>query len=83
MVFQITEERIKMVKADDYNVLSYFGKNIALTLKNGKVDKDILLGIDYYDDNDEGDGFILAVDGDKTIGRLVLEKDVERVEFED
>ena len=72
-----------MVKADDYNVLSYFGKNIALTLKNGKVDKDILLGIDYYDDNDEGDGFILAVDGDKTIGRLVLEKDVERVEFEE
>lgn len=41
MVFQITEERIKMVKADDYNVLSYFGKNIALTLKNGKVEKDI------------------------------------------
>ena len=83
MIFQITEERIKMVKADDYNVLSYFGKNIALTLKSGKVDKDILLGIDYYDDNDEGDGFILAVDGDKSIGRLVLEKDVERVEFED
>ena len=83
MVFQITEERIKMVKADDYNVLSYFGKNIALTLKNGKVEKDIFLGIDYYDDNDEGDGFILAVDGDKTIGRLVLEKDVERVEFEE
>ena len=52
-------------------------------MKNGNVDKDILLGIDYYDDNDEGDGFILAVNGDKTIGRLVLEKDVERVEFED
>jgi len=52
-------------------------------LKNGKVDKDILLGIDYYDDNDEGDGFILAVNRDKTIGRLVLEKDVERVEFEE
>ena len=83
MVFQITDERIKMVKADDYNVLSYFGKNIALTLKNGKVDKDIFLGIDYYDDNDEGDGFILAVDGDRTIGRLVLEKDVEKVEIED
>lgn len=83
MVFQITEERITVVKADDYNILSYFGKNISLTLKNGKVDKDIFLGIDYYDDNDEGDGFILAVNGDRTIGRLVLEKDVERVEFED
>ncbi|MDK7187070.1 hypothetical protein HMPREF2758_05295 [Facklamia sp. HMSC062C11] len=72
-----------MVKADDYNILSYFGKNISLTMKNGKVEKDIFLGIDYYDDNDEGDGFILAVNGDRTIGRLVLEKDVERVEFED
>lgn len=83
MVFQITEERITVVKADDYNILSYFGKNISLTMKNGKVEKDIFLGIDYYDDNDEGDGFILAVNGDRTIGRLVLEKDVERVEFED
>lgn len=83
MVFRITEERITVVKADDYNILSYFGKNISLTMKNGKVEKDIFLGIDYYDDNDEGDGFILAVNGDRTIGRLVLEKDVERVEFED
>ena len=29
MIFQITEERIEVIKADDYNVLSYFGKKIA------------------------------------------------------
>lgn len=44
--------------------------------------KGYILGIDYYDDNDKGDGFILAVNGDRTICRLVLEKDVEKVEIE-
>ena len=83
MIFQITEERIEMEKPHDYFYFENLGKIISLKIKNGKVEKDIFLGIDYYDDNDEGDGFILAVDGDKTIGRLVLEKDVERVEFEE
>lgn len=76
-------EVVIMVKAHDYFYFENLGKVISLTMKNGKVEKDIFLGIDYYDDNDEGDGFILAVNGDRTIGRLVLEKDVERVEFED
>lgn len=52
-------------------------------MKDGTVDNGIYLGYDPEYDNDEGDGFILDVDGKVTVGRLVLEKDVEKVEFLD
>ena len=83
MGFQIIIIRkgISMIKADDYNYLQNFGKKIILKLNNDKTTEDVFLGVDYFDDNDVGDGFILAVDGDTSVGRLVLEKDVERVEF--
>lgn len=51
--------------------------------KDGSVDRGIFLGVDPEYDNGEGDGFVLDVDGDTTVGRLILAKDVERVEFED
>lgn len=71
-----------MVKARKYNLIEYHHRKIKLHLKNGEVDYGIFLGFDPFEDNDEGDGFILDVNGDTTVGRLVLEKDVERVEFE-
>ncbi|WP_244896573.1 hypothetical protein [Falseniella ignava] len=52
-------------------------------MKNGNVDRGKFLSYDSIFDNDIGDGFVLDVNGDDSIGRLVLEKDVERVEFED
>lgn len=70
-----------MVKASDYNKPGYNGRKIILHLKNGKKDKGTLLSVDYEYDNDEGDGFILDVDGDTTVGRLITEDRVERVEF--
>lgn len=70
-----------MVKAREYNLIEYHHRKIKLFLKNGEVDSGIFLGFDPEYTNDEGDGFILDVDGDTTIGRLVLEKDVERVEW--
>ncbi|HFI0682440.1 TPA: hypothetical protein ACGO1T_000868 [Streptococcus suis] len=70
-----------MVKADEYNYIKYHHKKIRLTMKDGTIDTGIYLGFDSEYDNDEGDGFILDVDGDVYSGRLVLEKDVEKVEF--
>lgn len=72
-----------MVKANDYADFDYHLKKIKLYLKDGTVDSGIYLGFDPVEDNDEGDGFILDVDGDTYVGRLVLEKDVEKVEFID
>ncbi|EFR30861.1 hypothetical protein [Eremococcus coleocola] len=70
-----------MVKAIHYDSLDNRHRKIKLYLKDGTVDKGIFLGFDPIEDNDEGDGFILDVDGDTTVGRLITEDRVERVEF--
>ncbi len=67
----------------DYEAWNNLKRNIVLHLKNGDIDKGVFLGADHGFDNGEGDSFILDVDGDTTVGRLILAKDVERVEFED
>ena len=72
-----------MVEARSYNLPKYIGRSIILHMKNGNVDRGKFLSYDSIFDNDIGDGFVLDVNGDDSIGRLVLEKNVERVEFED
>lgn len=72
-----------MVKAYDYYKWENLGKKIILHMKNGDIEKGVFLDYDDAEDNDIGDGFILDVDGDTSIGRLVLEKDVERVDIGD
>lgn len=71
-----------MVKAKEFNLPEYLSRRVKLYMKDGTVDVGIFLSYDSIRDNDEGDGFVLDIDGDTTVGRLVLEKDVERVEFE-
>ncbi|WP_248623922.1 hypothetical protein [Eremococcus coleocola] len=50
-------------------------------MRDGSIETGVFLGFDPIEDNDEGDGFILDVDGDTTVGRLITEDRVERVEF--
>lgn len=72
-----------MVDSLSYDKWENYGKTIVLYMNDGTVDRGIFLGVDPEYVNEEGDGFILDVDGDTTVGRLILGKDVERVEFED
>ncbi|EKB58925.1 hypothetical protein [Falseniella ignava] len=72
-----------MVDPFKYNKWENRLKTIKIFLKDGTIDKGIFIEADPECDNGEGDGFILDVDGDTTVGRLILGKDVERVEFED
>lgn len=72
-----------MVRAYDYFSKKYLGKKIILRMKDGTTETGRFLDFDDIEDNDIGDGFVLDVNGDDSIGRLVLEKNVERVEFED
>ena len=71
-----------MVRAYDYFTKKCLGKKIILSMKDGTTETGKFLDFDDIEDNDIGDGFVLDVNGDDSIGRLVLEKDVERVEFE-
>lgn len=72
-----------MVKSHNYNTWKNREKIIVLYMANGSIEKGVFLGVDSEEDNDIGDGFFLDVEGDTTVGRFILEKDVERVEFED
>lgn len=72
-----------MVDIVNYDNWENYGKTIVLFINGNTIDRGIFLGVDREYDNEEGDGFILDVDGDTTVGRLVLAKDVDRVEFED
>lgn len=72
-----------MIDPFEYDDWELTGKTIVLHMSDGTVDKGVFLGADPKYDNEEGDGFILDVDGDTSVGRLVLGRDVERVEFED
>lgn len=83
MAYRIKGRKIAMINPFDYNHPDNRMKKIRLYMNNGKVEKGIFIEADPKVDNGEGDGFILDVDGDTTVGRLILGKDVERVEFED
>ncbi|EFR30850.1 hypothetical protein [Eremococcus coleocola] len=70
-----------MVKAANFDTWDNREKIIKLYMRDGSIETGVFLGFDPIEDNDEGDGFILDVDGDTTVGRLITEDRVERVEF--
>lgn len=70
-----------MVKAANFDTWENREKIIKLYMRDGSIETGVFLGFDPIEDNDEGDGFILDVDGDTTVGRLITEDRLERVEF--